>query len=276
MAPPLQIARANQIRQAGAEIISISSGDEGSEPAPAPNIASFGSAQQRDIEVISISSDDEDTEPAPAQAVESDRLSAQPATHLQNQQRTWDLTNIGERITQHIDSPQPVDPGVDIPESADFLSPGRQELPVRYTPFGNATGSGTRWTAVRLTPSTPRPGILDLASPAFEPLEYTDHDAISDSIVLEADDLRIVVDSENGNPRIFSAGGPFLPQPPASQAPLVIIPSIRFSAGRDLCDIFFDEMVDRAVEAASSLITAVLERPALIYPWIRICPCSKA
>lgn len=36
--------------------------------------------------------------------------------------------------------------------------------------FRNAAGSGTRWTAAQPTPSTPGPGIGDLASPAFEPL----------------------------------------------------------------------------------------------------------
>lgn len=199
----LQTASSNQNRQADPEIISISSDDEGSELAPAPDLASFGSAQQRDIEVISISSDNEDTEPAPAQDAESDslaasiasqlenlqpteNLTAQLPTPLENQQPTWDLTNIGERITQHIDrswpidSPWPIDPGLDVPPPAEFLSPARQELPVRYE-----TGSGTRWTASRPTPSTPGPDVVDLASPAIEPLNYRDHDAISDSIVLE-------------------------------------------------------------------------------------------
>lgn len=192
----LQTASSNQIRQADAEIISILSDNEASEPAPAPIPASFGPAQQRDIEVISIASDDEDTEPAPTKDAEPDRLAAQiaaqlenlqpsenltaqAATHVGNQQPTWDLTNIGERIIQYIDrywpidSPWPINPGLDIPEPA------------------FATGSGTRWTAAQTTPSTPGPDIVDLASPAFEPLgytqdtEYTDHDAISDSIVLE-------------------------------------------------------------------------------------------
>ncbi|KAH8778604.1 hypothetical protein F5883DRAFT_407972, partial [Diaporthe sp. PMI_573] len=36
--------------------------------------------------------------------------------------------------------------------------------------FRNSAGSGTRWTAAQPTPSTPGPGISDLASPAFEPL----------------------------------------------------------------------------------------------------------
>lgn len=204
----LQTASSNQIRQADAEIISISSDDEGSEPAPAPTTASFGSAQQRDIEVISISSDEEDTEPASAEDAESDNLAAQiaaqlenlrpsenltaqPASHLDNQQPTWDLTNIGERITQHIDrywpidSPRPIGLGLDIPEPAELLPAFRHELPVRYTPSRNATGSGTRWTRTQPTPSTPEPGISGLASPAFEPFEYIDHDAISDSVVLE-------------------------------------------------------------------------------------------
>ncbi|KAJ0124815.1 hypothetical protein J7T55_006156 [Diaporthe amygdali] len=36
--------------------------------------------------------------------------------------------------------------------------------------FRSSAGSGTRWTAAQPTPSTPGPGIGDLASPAFEPL----------------------------------------------------------------------------------------------------------
>lgn len=107
--------------------------------------------------------------------------------------------------------------------------------------------------------------------------------SIHSSLVIEyelirhtAEDLCDLIDSEDGNRHKFSVGGPFLPRPPASQAPLVIIPSIRFSTGRELTDSFVNKMVDRAVEAASFLITHCLERPALIYPWIRISPCSKA
>lgn len=107
--------------------------------------------------------------------------------------------------------------------------------------------------------------------------------SLSASLVIEHeliwhtdDDLCHLVDSENGDRQKFSAGGPFLPRPPAPEAPLVIIPSIRFSAGVDFAKNFKNKMVDQGVEAASFLITSVLERPALIYPWIRICSGSKA
>lgn len=91
-----------------------------------------------------------------------------------------------------------------------------------------------------------------------------------------AADLRTLVDTEVGNAQMFSVGGPFLPSPAAGQAPVVIIPAIRFSAGADVSSSFYNTMVDRAVEAASFLITFFLKQPALIYPWIRIFPCAKA
>lgn len=71
-------------------------------------------------------------------------------------------------------------------------------------------------------------------------------------------------------------GGPFLPRPGPSEAPLVIIPAIRFSSGAEFSRMFYEKMTDRAVEAASYLITSIFKRPALIYPWIRIHPCSQA
>lgn len=96
------------------------------------------------------------------------------------------------------------------------------------------------------------------------------------------DELRRLVDRESDrhihglrhSRRKFRVGGPFLPGLPESQAPLVIIPAIRFSNGRNSRQ-FHDAMVDRAVEAASFLITSRMKRPALIYPWIRIHQCSK-
>lgn len=90
------------------------------------------------------------------------------------------------------------------------------------------------------------------------------------------DDLRTLADTEVDNLQMFSVGGPFLPRPAAGQAPIVIIPAIRFSAGADVSSSFNKTMVDRAVEAASFLITFFLKQPALIYPWIRISPCAKA
>lgn len=49
--------------------------------------------------------------------------------------------------------------------------------------FRNAAGSGTRWTVAQPTPSTPGPGIGDLASPAFEPLSPVLH---TDSLLAAA------------------------------------------------------------------------------------------
>lgn len=137
----------------------------------------------------------------------------------------------------------------------------------------------------------PQPAVESL------PPEYLDHDAVSDSVLLEglsesrqfirvklelileaANDLRAIVDADlfrYHENRIFTVGGPYLPRPAPSENPLVIIPAIRFSSGVHLTDSFYNKMTDRAVEAASYLITA-LQRPALIYPWIRIHASSKA
>lgn len=50
--------------------------------------------------------------------------------------------------------------------------------------FRNSAGSGTRWTAAQPTPSTPGPGIGDLASPTVEPLSPILHtDSLSASAV---------------------------------------------------------------------------------------------
>jgi hypothetical protein len=49
--------------------------------------------------------------------------------------------------------------------------------------FRTAAGSGTRWTTAQPTPSTPGPGIGNLASPAFEPLSPILH---TDSLLASA------------------------------------------------------------------------------------------
>jgi len=57
--------------------------------------------------------------------------------------------------------------------------------------------------------------------------------------------------------------------------PLVIIPAIRFSGSVTLSRRFYHRMANRAAEAASYL-TIILNRRALICPWIRIATCSQA